>query len=51
MDSERYPRGLVTRSASEHNEENIPCIEIPCGNAGGSLQLLVHQIGNAGFLD
>ena len=31
------PRGLATELASEYNEK-IPCIEIPCGLAGGSLQ-------------
>jgi len=33
------PRGLAMGSAIEHNGKNIPCIEIPCGLAGGSLQL------------
>jgi hypothetical protein len=32
------PRGLATGLASEYNKKNIPCIEIPCGLAGGSLQ-------------
>lgn len=32
------PRGLATGSAGEYNKKNIPCIEIPCGFAGGSLQ-------------
>jgi hypothetical protein len=32
------PSGLATGSASEYKEKNIPCIEIPCGLAGGSLQ-------------
>jgi len=31
------PRGLATGLASEYNAK-IPCIEIPCGLAGGSLQ-------------
>jgi hypothetical protein len=32
-------RGLTTGLASEYNEKNLPCIEIPCGLAGGSLQI------------
>jgi hypothetical protein len=32
------PCGLATGVESEYNEKNIPCIEIPCGLAGGSLQ-------------
>ena len=51
MAGERYSCGLVTGPASEYNEEYIPHIEIPCSSAGGGLQLLVHQIGNADFLD
>jgi hypothetical protein len=49
------PRGLATGSASEYNQENIPCIEVPCGPesglldagsirlAGGSLQFSIIQ--------
>jgi len=51
MDSERYSRGPVTGSAGEYNEENIPCIEIPCVNAEGSLQLFVHKTDNTDNTD
>ena len=33
------PRGFATGSVSKYNEKTIPCIEISCGLAGGSLQL------------
>ena len=36
------PSGLVTRLANEYNKRNIPCIEIPCGLAGGGLQY--HEV-------
>ena len=32
------PHGPATGSASEYNEINKPCFEIPCGLAGGGLQ-------------
>ena len=32
------PRGSAPGLASEYNKKYIPCIEIPCGLAGGSLQ-------------
>ena len=31
-------RDFATGSAGEYDEENLPCIEISCGLAGGSLQ-------------
>jgi ABC-type transporter Mla maintaining outer membrane lipid asymmetry permease subunit MlaE len=34
------PRGFVTGLANEYKEKNIPCIEISCGLAGGSLQFI-----------
>ena len=37
------PRGLASGSASKYNEKNIPCIEIPCGLSGGSLQYDEHE--------
>ncbi len=40
-DIPRVPKafGIATGLASEYNKKSIPCIEIPCGLAGGSLQL------------
>jgi hypothetical protein len=45
MDSD-IPRGLVTGLTSEYNKKNIPCIEIPCGLARGSLQIIGEMIYN-----
>jgi len=33
------PHGVATGLAREYKMKNIPCIEIPCGIAGGSLQV------------
>ncbi len=35
------PSGLATGLASKYKEKNIPCIEIPCGLAGGGLQYVL----------
>jgi len=42
MDSEGYSPGLARASASEYKEK-IPCIEIPCSLAAGSLQFLLQN--------
>jgi len=36
-------RSLATGLASEYNKKNLPCIEIPCGLAGGSLQYVLAE--------
>jgi len=41
------PRCLATGLASEYNEKNIPCIEIPCGLVGGSLQVKNTSVNSA----
>jgi hypothetical protein len=38
------PRVLAVGSASEYNEKNRPCIEIPYGLARGSLQIVLVVI-------
>jgi len=37
--------GLSKELANDYNKKNIPCIEIPCGFAGGSLQFGIDLAG------